>query len=197
MSHSHKSEPTNKWQKFAEETDHQTQPPASEPPQSEQQLEFPARRQLEDQLTALERQVEEYKQQALRAQAEQENIRRRAERDVSYAHKYGVEQLLNALLPVADGLVRGLESGDPTDPKIKPLRDGMQLTLDLLQKTLMKFGVEIIDPPVGSPFDPKLHEAMGMQPHPGAKSNTIVQVLQKGYQLHGRVLRAAMVMVAA
>lgn len=194
MSDSHKSDHSgsDKWQKMAEQA--QKQP--SEEGAEEGQLEFPTRQKLEDQLTALERQVEEYKQQTARAQAELENVRRRAERDVSNAHKYGVEQLISALLPVVDGLVRGLESGDDSDPKIKALHSGMQLTLDLLHKALMKFGVEIIDPAAGDAFDPKLHEAMGVQSQPGAKANTILKVLQKGYELHGRVLRAAMVMVA-
>ena len=199
MSNSNKSDnpanqaqPGNKWQKLAEEAEKQ----AEQPMEEGEQLEFPPRQKLEDQLTAMERQVDEYKQQALRAQAELENVRRRAERDISNAHKYGVEQLINSLLPVLDGLVNGLESGDAADAKIKPLHEGMKLTLDLLQKALVKFGVEIIEPAVGDPFDPRLHQAMGMQPQPGAKANTVLNLLQKGYQLHGRVLRPAMVMVA-
>lgn len=196
MTNSHKPEKTDKWQKIAEEAQNQEQSnPETEIPEDEGQLEFATRQQLEDQLTAMERQVNEYKEQAARAQAELKNAQWRAERDVSNAHKYGVEQLIKALLPVVDGLVRGLESGDLADPKVKALHSGMQLTLDLLHKALIKFGIEIIEPAEGDEFDPKLHEAMGVQNLPGAKPNTIVKVLQKGYQLHGRVLRAAMVMV--
>ncbi len=204
MSNSHKSDKNSpdqssqsadKWQKIAEETQNQEQPdsPQENP---EAQLEFPTRQQLETQLTALERQVTEYKDIAARAQAELKNIQWRAERDIGNAHKYGVEQLIKALLPVVDGLVRGMENTGGNDPKLKTLHEGMQLTFDLLQKALAKFGVEPIEPAAGDNFDPKFHEAMGVQKLPGAKPNTITQVLQKGFRLHDRVLRAAMVMVA-
>lgn len=197
---SYNSDGADKWQKFAEQnqndSEFENEKPESEMENSEEeQLEFPTRQKLEDQLTALERQVDECKQQTVRAQAELENFRRRSERDLNNAYKYGPEQLIQSLLPVVDSLVRGIQSGDANDPKIKVMHEGMQLTLDLLDKTLAKFGVKVIDPAVGEAFDPKLHEAMGMQPVPGAKSNTVAQVLQKGYQLHERVLRAAMVMV--
>lgn len=190
----------DKWQKFTEQkqndSESENENQESEVENSEEeQLEFPTRQKLEDQLTLLERQVDECKQQTARAQAELENFRRRSERDLNNAYKYGPEQLIQSLLPVVDSLVRGLQSGDATDPKVKSMHEGMQLTLDLLDKTLVKFGVKVIEPAVGEVFDPKHHEAMGMQPVPGAKSNTIAQVLQKGYQLHERVLRAAMVMV--
>lgn len=197
----HNPHDTDKWQKFAQQnqneagSDNDNSDADIENVNEESQLEFVSRQKLEDQLTYLEKQVDEYKQQTARAQAELENFRRRSERDLNNAYKYGTEQLIQSLLPVADSLVRGLQSGDNKDPKIKSMHEGMQLTLDLLNKTLVKFGVTVVDPAVGEPFDPKLHEAMGMQEVPGAKSNTIAQVLQKGYQLHERVLRAAMVMV--
>jgi molecular chaperone GrpE len=188
----------DKWQKIAEENqDGASNQPASPPENEEEQLEFPTRQQLEDQLTAQERKVAEYKDMAARAQAEMKNLQWRAERDIGNAHKYGVEQLIKGLLPVVDALLRGMENCDVNDPKVKSMYEGMKLTFDLLQKTLTQFGVEFIDPPVGEPFDPKFHEAMGMQQVPGAKPNTIVKVLQKGFRLHDRVLRAAMVMVAA
>lgn len=180
---------SNKWEKMAQEAERKS---TSEP----QHIDFPDRKQLEDQLTAAEAKAEEYKQQALRARAEMENALRRAEKDISHAHKFGVEQLIQALLPAVDALNRGLENVDAQDAKSKVMRDGMQLTLDLLHKALAKFGVESISPAAGDPFDPRLHEAMGMQAVAGAGPNTVLQVLQKGYQLHGRVLRAAMVMVA-
>lgn len=198
---SNPNQPSDKWQKFAEQAANQnseeetTQP--SDELKAEEQLGFTTRQQFEEQLTAMEMQFNEAKNQLFRAQAELENVRRRAEREISNAHKYGVGELLTALLPVIDGLVRGLESADSSDPKVKPLHAGMQMTLDLLHKALVRFGLEIIDPAPGDNFDPKLHEAMSMQSHPGAKSNSIVNVLQKGYQLHGRVLRPAMVIVAA
>ena len=111
------SQSADKWQKIAEEAEKQAPAeesggPANAKGDTQGELEFSTRQQLEDQLNALERQVNEAKLQAARSQAELENVRRRAERDISNAHKYGVEQLINALLPVVDGLVRGLESGD-------------------------------------------------------------------------------------
>jgi molecular chaperone GrpE len=194
------SQSADKWQKIAEEAEKQApveeSGPANAKGDTQGELDFSTRQQLEDQLNTLDRQFNEAKLQAARSQAELENVRRRAERDISNAHKYGVEQLINALLPVVDGLVRGLESGDHADPKVQALHAGMQLTLDLLYKALAKFGVEIINPAIGDAFDPKLHEAVGVQKVPGAIPNTITQLLQKGCQLHGRVLRAAMVMVA-
>ncbi|MBS0349660.1 MAG: nucleotide exchange factor GrpE [Proteobacteria bacterium] len=191
------SNSADKWQKISEEHKDKTTTQPGQPENQEGQLEFPSRQQLEDQLTVLERKVSEYKEMAVRAQAEMKNLQWRAERDISNAHKYGVEQLIKGLLPVVDALLRGMENCDINDTKVKTMFDGMKLTSDLLQKALTQFGVEFIDPAVGEPFDPKFHEAMGMQEAPGAKSNTIAKVLQKGFRLHDRVLRAAMVMVAA
>lgn len=155
-------------------------------------LEFPSRSNLEDQLTAMEMQMTEYKDKFLRQQAEFDNFRKRAERDVQNAHKYGVEKLLGDLLPVLDSLERGLEGVEKNDAHFQ----GMQLTLEMFIKTLGKYGVSIINPEPGENFDPSRHEAMSMQPNPDFASNTIIQVLQRGYELNGRTLRAAMVIVA-
>lgn len=187
----------NKWRELAEQQAKES-PEASSPmaESTEPGIDFPSRESLENQLTAMERQVTEYKEQALRSKAELENIRRRLERDVANAHKYGSEKLLADLLPVVDSLVRGLESCDVKDPQLQTIRQGISLTLDLLHKTLIKHGVEMIEPTKGEGFDPTLHEAMSMQTLPECKSNTVIQTLQKGYSLNGRVLRAAMVIVA-
>ncbi|MCH9770433.1 MAG: nucleotide exchange factor GrpE [Gammaproteobacteria bacterium] len=160
-------------------------------------LELTSRQDLEQQLNQLEEQLAKYKDKSARDQAELKNVQRRAERDVSNAHKYGSEKIMVEMLQVVDSIERGLETSMSDDPKVQSLHEGMQLTLDLLIKTLNKFGVEIIDPAAGDNFNPELHEAMSMQPDKNAKSNTVLQVLQKGYQLNGRVLRAAMVIVAA
>lgn len=165
--------------------------------QCQEELEFPAREKLESQLTDLERKLDEYKNQYIRSQAEMDNLRKRADRDIVNAIKYGVEQLIIDLLPVVDSLIHGLESPESTNPHVKSLQEGMSLTLDLLQKTLEKHSVEIIDPKPGDLFNPAFHEAMATQNVPNAKPNTIVQLMQKGYQLNGRVLRAAWVIVAA
>ena len=189
--------PSNKWEEFAQrEEEELDEEMAHEIATHPEELEFPTRKKLEDQLTALERKVTEYKNQALRAHADMENLRRRTERDVANAVKYGAEKLVGDLLPVVDSLIRGLESPEADDPHVRSMREGIGLTLDLLNKTLQSHGVKIIDPQPGEPFNPDLHEAMSMQTVPDAKPNTIIQVVQKGYELNGRVLRAAMVIVA-
>lgn len=194
----------DKWKEFAEkqqqseaETADQVSDVESPVDTEEAGLEFPSHSKLEDQLTAAEQKADDYKNQMLRMQAELENVRRRAERDVANAHKYGSEKLLSDMLPVVDSLIRGMEIPEAKDPHVKAMRDGMQLTLDLFEKALAKHGLDVIDPAVGEAFDPQQHEAMSMQQDPEAESNTILQVIQKGYSLNGRVIRAAMVIVAA
>lgn len=167
-------------------------PQNDEPENSAEGLEFTSRSDLEDQLTAMETQMNEYKDKFLRQQAEFENFRKRAERDVQNAHKFGVEKLLGDLLPVIDSLERGLEGVEKNDAHFQ----GIQLTVEMFSKTLQKYGVSIINPAPGENFDPTRHEAMSMQPNPEFSSNSIIQVLQKGYELNGRTLRAAMVIVA-
>lgn len=163
---------------------------------STQNIEFPSRAELENQLTAMEMKIDEYKNTAFRAQAEIDNIRKRTERDIENAHKYGVEKLIQDLLPALDSLSRGLEGSEPSDPHLRNMRHGIKLTLDLLEKTLLKHGVRVIAPPKGELFNPQYHQAMSALPDPNAKPNTILEVLQKGYELNGRVLRAAMVIIA-
>src|SRR5690606_8091525 len=141
--------------------------------------------------------ADEYKERALRVQAEMENVRRRTERDVANAVKYGTEKLIGDLLPIVDSLVRGLDSPESHDPHAKGMREGLSLTLDILHKTLTKHGVQIIDPIPGDALNPTLHEAVSMVKDPKAKPNTIIQVMQKGYQLNDRILRAAIVVVAS
>jgi len=160
-------------------------------------LDYPSHRELEDKLTALEKEANEYKDKALRAQAMLDNVNRRAERDVEKAHKYGTEKLLLEILPVLDSLNRGLEGEKPKESQAKSMYDGIKLTSDMLVKVLKKFGIQEIDPKVGDSFDPVIHEAMSTVPATDQKAHTIVRVLQKGYQLNDRVIRAAMVIVAA
>ena len=151
---------------------------------------------LENKIKALEMKLAAAQDQVVRGQAEMENTRRRAERDVSNAHRYGNDKLVNALLPVVDSLTRGLEGLDSTDETMKPVAEGLTLTAEMLEKVLIQFGLEVVAPAAGDSFNPECHEAMSMIPKPGAEKNTIVEVLQKGYLLNGRVVRAAMVIVA-
>ncbi|ABX77641.1 molecular chaperone GrpE [Coxiella burnetii] len=189
----------NKWEKVMEAEEEQEEGRGDGSQEMEphrEGLEFPSREKLEGQLTRMERKVDEYKTQYLRAQAEMDNLRKRIEREKADIIKFGSKQLITDLLPVADSLIHGLESPASEDPQVKSMRDGMSLTLDLLHNTLAKHGVQVINPNPGDPFDPALHEAMSVQAVPDAKPDTIIQVLQKGYQLNGRVLRAARVIVA-
>lgn len=134
----------------------------------------------------------------LRAQAEIQNIRRRAEQDVEKAHKFALEKFSKELLTVVDNLERGLEALDKavTDETTQALVDGVEMTHKEFISTLGKFGVEAVGV-VGEAFNPELHQAISMQPAEGIAANHISVVLQKGYTLQGRVLRPAMVMVAA
>jgi molecular chaperone GrpE len=130
----------------------------------------------------------------LRATAELENLRKRAARDVENARKFGVEQFAGELLVVIDSLEMGLEAAP--DATVESLLEGKQATLKLLRAALVKSGIESIDPD-GEPFDPQLHEAMTMQPSDTAEPGSVLAVVQKGYQLNGRLLRPARVIVAS
>lgn len=189
---------SDKWKKFTEEQAAEADPSATEVPLDETSsaLEYLDQGKLAEQLTAMEEKVAEYADKNLRLLAQLKNTQERAERDISNAHKYGSEKLLGDLLPVLDGLSRGLESSREGS-SVDSVREGMRLTLDLLEKTLKKHGVVVIAPAAGEPFNPELHQAMSMQACPDAEPNTIVQTVQQGYSLNGRVLRAAMVIVAA
>ncbi|MBQ0746806.1 MAG: nucleotide exchange factor GrpE [Marinobacter sp.] len=149
-------------------------------------------------LDALKAQVQEFQEQMLRSQAEMQNVRRRAEMDVEKAHKFALEKFVKELLPVADSLEKAVEStegqGDTGD-LVASIRQGVEMTLSLLESSLKKFNVEPLNP-IGEPFDPQHHEAMSMVPAPDAEPNSVVAVVQKGYLLNGRVVRPAMVMVA-
>lgn len=133
----------------------------------------------------------------LRAQAEIQNIRRRAEQDVEKVHKFALEKFSKELLTVVDNLERGLDALDKavTDETTQALVDGVEMTHKEFISTLGKFGVEAVGV-VGEAFNPELHQAISMQPAEGIEPNHISVVLQKGYTLQGRVLRPAMVMVA-
>lgn len=189
---------SDKWKKFSEE---QAQEEASdaltEAEASELRLDFPDRQQLEEQMTALEQKVADLNDKNLRLLAQLKNTQERAERDVTNAHKYGSEKLITDLLPVIDSLTRGLASTAEGDAASESLRQGMKLTLDLLESTLRKHGVAMIAPAAGDRFNPDQHEAMSMQAGSGQEPNTVIQTIQTGYSLNGRVLRAAMVVVSA
>ena len=131
---------------------------------------------------------------ALRAQAEMENLRKRTTRDVENAHKYALEKFVNELLPIVDSLELGMSAAEGKDDN-RELLEGMQLTLKMFLSALEKFGVKQIAPE-GEKFNPEQHEAVSMQEVEGKDPGTVVTVMQKGYELNGRLVRPAMVMVA-
>ncbi len=133
----------------------------------------------------------------LRARAEIDNMRRRAEQDVEKAHKFALEKFAKDILNTIDNLERALATpANLEDETIKALFGGVELTLKELLATVARFGVEPVGA-VGEIFNPDLHQAISMQPSEGFETNQITVVLQKGYLLNGRVIRPAMVMVAA
>ena len=150
---------------------------------------------LAQRVAALEEQLAEARDQSLRAVAELQNVRRRAEQDVEKAHKFALEKFAADLLLVVDSLERGLELSDPADEAIRPMREGMQLTLKALLDTLKRYQVEQLDPH-GEPFNPEHHQAMAMEANASVEPNSVLKVFQKGYLLNGRLLRPAMVVVS-
>lgn len=148
---------------------------------------------LQQALAAAEQQAVENRENHLRALAEIENVRRRAVRDVESAHRYGLEKFAAELLAVRDSLELGLEAGEKAD--VRSLLAGKEATLKLLAKAFEKFNITEINP-LGEPFDPQFHEAIAMQESDRAEPNSVLQVVQKGYQLNGRLLRPARVIVA-
>lgn len=149
---------------------------------------------LEQQLEESNKRVQDVQ---LRSRAEVDNIRRRAEQDVEKAHNFALEKFSKELLDVIDNLERALEAKPQTDDESsKAVFDGVELTYKSLISTVNKFGVEAVGV-IGEAFNPELHQAISMQPVEGFNTNQITQVLQKGYLLNGRVIRPAMVMVAA
>ncbi|MBK8131285.1 MAG: nucleotide exchange factor GrpE [Gammaproteobacteria bacterium] len=151
---------------------------------------------------ALQRRIDELQQaldsardQSLRTAAEMQNLRRRAERDVETAHKYALEKFVAALLPVVDNLERALAAIDSDNEVVRPLGEGVELTHKSLLDVLRQHGVQIVDP-AAQGFDPALHQAVAMVPHPELPANQVVEVLQKGYTLNERLVRPAMVVVS-
>lgn len=136
--------------------------------------------QLQDQLT--------------RVKAEAMNIKKRADKDVSDAHKYAISSVLKDLLNVLDSFTQALAHEAKSD-ETKAVLEGMQLTSDMFLSALQKHGVEIINPKAGDTFDPNNHEAMSMQKDEEHESGVVLLVIQPGYALHGRVIRAARVIV--
>lgn len=147
----------------------------------------------EQQLADAEARAAEHWAAYLRAMAELENYRKRMGRELEAARQYGIERFAAEILPVADSLGLGLDAASTADPVI--LIEGHRATLRQLQKAFASAGITELDP-AGQPFDPRLHEAMTTQPSADQPPNTVLQVVQKGYLLNGRLLRPARVIVS-
>ena len=156
-------------------------------------LEHPSYIALEEKLTLAEQQAHENWEKSVRAMAELDNVRRRSEREVANAHRYGLEKLLTSLLPVVDSLEQALQLADKHADT--SMHEGLELTMKLFLNVLEKHDVKQLDP-LGTVFDPQQHEAMSIQESADALPNSVLAVFQKGYQLNDRVIRPARVVVA-
>lgn len=139
--------------------------------------------------------IKDYWDQIMRLNAEMENYRKRAQRDVENAHKFAVKNFVESMLPVADSMEMGLAAADAENVSLESIKQGVSMTLNLFQQTLDKNGIKPVDPQ-GQPFDPELHQAMSMQESDELEENTVMAVMQKGYLLNDRLIRPAMVVVS-
>lgn len=150
---------------------------------------------LQAQLASLAAAFESAKEQSLRSQAEAQNTRRRAEQDIEKAHKFGLEKIVNDLLPVVDNLERALAAIDTSNEALIPVKQGIELTLKSFVDALARHQVIVVNPE-GEPFDPNLHQAVSVVANPDVEPNSVLDIFQKGYTLHGRLVRPAMVVVS-
>src|SRR5437588_8188746 len=148
---------------------------------------------LQQALTEAEERARNHWEQYLRAVADLENVRKRAQRDIEAANRYGLEKFAAELLPVQDSLELAVQNAGRAHAS--SLREGQEATLQLLSRALEKLGVTVIDP-LGEPFDPERHEAMMTRESGDAEPNSVLEVVQLGYELNGRLLRPARVIVA-
>jgi molecular chaperone GrpE len=165
--------------------------PTTGPPETASQLVELER--LRQALVDADERAKSHWEQYVRAAAELDNVRKRAQRDIEAANRYGLEKFAAELLPVKDSLELAVQNAGRAD--VKSLREGQEATLQLLSRALEKLGVKLIDP-IGEPFDPARHEAMMAQESATAEPNSVLKVVQPGYELNGRLLRPARVVVA-
>ena len=148
----------------------------------------------QDELAELQEELARHREAMLRMQAEMENLRKRMLRDAEKSRKFALERIMKDLLQVRDSMERGLEMVDGS-ATVESLIEGEKLTLKMLAKLMQDHGLEVVDP-AGEPFDPELHEAMTVIPSADVPENTVVEVLQKGFKLHDRLIRPARVVVS-
>lgn len=150
---------------------------------------------LEQELADARAQADDYWERLVRSEAEKDNIRKRAQKDVDTARKQSLEKLAAELLAVRDSLEMGVNAAHEDEADVAKIREGTELTLRMLTQAMEKFSIEEINPE-GEKFNPDLHQAMSMQEVEGYEPNTVISVMQKGYRLEDRLLRPALVMVA-
>lgn len=186
-----KKEQNNESAEMPEEVDAENQPPEEATLEERASYE-----ELLKELNEAQAQVNAQMDAVLRARAEVDNIRRRSADDVKKAHKFGNERLVKELLPVLDSLERSLEHADSEDEIVKNIHHGVELTYQMFLQALEKVEVQQINP-LHDDFNPDLHEAVATEKAEEVKANSIIKVLQYGYTLHGRLIRPALVVVAA
>ena len=162
---------------------------------AENQTEAETDEDLAEQLAEAQAKVKEYWDQIVRLNAEIDNNRKRAQRDVENAHKFAVKNFVESLLPIADSMELGLNAANVENVNIDSIKQGIEMTHDLFVKTMEKNGIQVIDPK-GEKFDPDLHQAMSMVENDEVEPNTVIDVMQKGYTLNDRLIRPAMVVVS-
>ena len=169
-----------------EELDHEAEM------QAEEEALVQAEDDLIEQLNTAKSKAEENWDLLLRTKAEMENLRRRTQKDLENAHKFGIEKFVTELLPVMDSMELGLAVEEASAENLK---EGMTLTINMVSQMFEKFNIKMIDP-MNEKFDPEFHQAMAAQPTDEVEPNTVIAVMQKGYVLNERLVRPAMVMVS-
>jgi len=150
---------------------------------------------LEEQLAQAQATIKDYWDQVVRMRAEVENNRKRAERDIENAHKYALKNFVDSLLPVIDSMEMGQAAANAENATLESIREGSELTMTMFAQVLERSGLQKIDP-LGEKFDPEKHQAISMVEVPDAQSNSVIEVMQKGFSLNDRLIRPAMVVVA-
>jgi len=150
---------------------------------------------IEQELAEAQLKIKDYWDQIVRLNAQMDNQRKRAERDVENAHKYAVKNFSESLLPVCDSMEMGIAASTAENANIDSIKEGMEMTMNMFTQMLEKNGITAIDP-LGEKFDPDKHQAMSMQESADHEPNTVMAVMQKGYLIKDRLIRPAMVMVS-
>jgi len=149
---------------------------------------------LQTQLEEAQKSAKDNWDKVIRAQAEMENLKRRNAKDLENAHKFALDGFVKALLEVKDSLTMGIKTAKDDNASVDSITEGLEMTDKVFISTMEKFGVELLDP-TGETFNPEFHEAVTMIPMPDKESNSVLEVVQHGFTLNGRLVRPAMVVV--